>query len=528
MKRLTVSMWLFALFCVIQTSCHSESSDTVRQNTLSRGINGDPEILDPHLYRSTQAGQILRDLGEGLLQYNAHGEIAGGGAKEWTISDSGLTYIFSLRNNARWSNGNNVVADDFVASFRRLVDPDTASPSAKNLEAVRNYSSIADGTLPVDQLGVFADDMLTLRIELETPVPFFLHLLTHPSLFPLCTTCEYTDVDKVSNGAYQLEEWLPSSAVALIRNPFYWNDSESFFDRVVYHVADPSVEVDRFRAGEIDITSNIDPSKFRLMREVSPEAIKVWPYLGVYYYGFNLHREPYKSNSKLRAALSLAIDRDAITEAVTGRGEVPAYGFVPPNIDSYSSQKIVADNWSDEARIRMAQEFYREAGYSTEQPLTVELRINTLGGHGNIALAVRSMWQEVLGIETKIVSEDFRVLLSNIQEKVVTEIFRLSWTGDYNDAHSFLQLFETGNPNNLTGYSNADVDQLMFIAARTTDKNERRELLEQVEKIVLSEHPVIPIYYFVSKHLVQPDIDGWVPNVLDLQLSKNLKRNKGE
>lgn len=519
------------LFGVFVTACSSDGHSEDSRTTLSRGLNGDPESLDPHLFASTQAGAVLRDLGEGLVSYSANGKLVPGNATNWVLSDDALLYTFELRRDARWSNGEPVVAEDFVYGFRRLVDPNTGSPSAKKIEAIDGASQILSGIADLDSLGVKAIDAYTLEIRLEYPVPYFLQLLAHPSTFPLYEPGidqyggQHVRADRfVTNGPYRLVARSPGSSLELQQNPHYWDVESIWFDTVLYHVLSPNIEIVRYLAGELDITDNVDSVVFDKMKEERPSELRVAPYFGVYYYGFNLTKVPFKDKPSLREALSLAIDREIIVRSITRRGEVPAYGWVPPGMHNYEPQSFGRRSLTQSQREVEARRLYAESGFGPDNPLSFELRYNTLGGHEQIALAIHAMWRDVLGADVVLVNEEFKVLISNIMSMDVTQVFRLSWTSDFDDPQGFLKLFETGNPNNLTGYSSAAVDQRIAASAVEVNSNVRRELLEEAERLALADHPVIPIYFFVSKHLVAPDIDGWTANALDYHFSKHLRR----
>jgi len=521
---------VFPLFLLLAACSNGRDAQEESESVLNRGLSVEPESLDPHRHFSNSAAKVLRDIGEGLLTYSASGTLTGGVASSWNISDDGIDYIFEIRQDAKWSNGDPLTSGDFVFALRRLVSPDTASPYAEILKPIRNAEQILRGEIPPNKLAVFAIDQKTLRIELSTPTPYFVQLLTHPSAFPLHANSVRILGDKfsrpgsfISNGAYELKERNVGSSIELTRNRNYWRDSATGFDRVTYHVVQESAEIDRFRAGELDITANVDGSMFKAMLQERPDELKVAPYLGTYYYGFNLNNEPFSENLDLRRALSMAVDREGLVEVVTGRGEEPAYGWVPHGIDGYKSQSFDYLSLTKKERENEARRIYKKAGYDSDNPVRFELRYNTSVVQTRIALAVQSMWREVLGAEVTLVNEEFRVLLSNIQSMEMTEMFRLSWTGDYNDPYAFLQLFETGNPSNLTGFANSNVDELLEAAASEADEVVRMSLLADAEAAALVEHPVIPLYFYVSKHLVRESVEGWQDNVLDFHYSQHLR-----
>ncbi len=498
--------------------------------TLNRGLLTDPETLDPHKARSTQAADVLRDIGEGLVGYSAAGELVGAAAESWIISDDGLTYEFKIRDAARWSNGDPVTAADFVFALRRLVDPATAAFYAQAVAAILNAEQIVAGKLPPEELGVAATDDNTLVLTLHQPTPYLLSLLTHPSTFPLhrASVAEHGNdftrpENLLSNGAYQLEFWAPASVLRLRRNEHHWNSASTSIETVDYHVITQEMtQLNRFRAGEIDITGSIPPDSFDAVREQYPEQMHVAPYLGVYYYGYNLTKPPFADNPELRQALSMAVDRETLVEKVIGRGETPAYSWVHPGVDNYDPIRFSYADLSQEERNAAARRLYREAGYSKDKPAEIELRYNTSDTQQRIALAVQAMWAEALGVKTTLVNEEFQVLMSNTREGEVTQVFRSSWIGDYNDAHTFLNIMQSDNPSNMPRFKNEVFDQRMQDAARQTDLQKRRLYLEEAERVLLSEHPVIPLYFFVSKHLVSSRVQGWGDNVLDYHYSQHL------
>ena len=534
MKYLRILLLLAV--AIVASACTEPGNVGPQVSTLHRGLSSDPESIDPHKARSTQAAEVLRDIGEGLVGYSATGTLVGAAAESWTISDDGLTYTFRIRDNARWSNGDPVTADDFVFSLRRLVDPATAAFYGQAVAAIVNADTILRGEAAPSELGVTATDSNTLVITLQQPTPYMLSLLTHPSTFPVHAGSlaehgnEFTRPENLlSNGAYKLAAWEPSSVLHLARNSQYWNNAETSIDAVSYHILTQEMtELNRFRAGEIDITSSIPPDSFAQVREQYAGQMHIAPYLGVYYYGYNLSKPPFAANASLRQALSMAIDRETLVEKVTGRGETPAYSWVPPGVDNYEPIRFSYAGLSQEERNAAARRLYREAGYSEQLPAEIELRYNTSDTQQRIALAVQAMWAEVLGVRTTLVNEEFQVLLANIREAEVTQVFRSSWIGDYNDAHTFLNIFEAGNPSNMTRFENAQFDKLMREAAAQVTPLNRRLYLEEAERVLLSEHPVIPLYFFVSKHLVSSRVQGWGDNVLDYHYSQHLSLATGQ
>jgi oligopeptide transport system substrate-binding protein len=504
---------------------------TVERTTLRRGNGPEPDTLDPQRARTDAAFNILRDLFEGLTAVGPDGGAVPAAAETWTVSADGLEYTFRLRENLRWSNGDPLRADDFVAGMRRLTDPATASPYAQVLEPVQNAAAIIRGEQKPDGLGVSAPDDRTVVIRLQNPAPYLLGLLAQPGTFPVHGPslaqhgAEHARPGRlVSNGAFALMDWIVGSHVVAERNRHYWNDAATQLDKVHYlHHSDAGTEFRQYRAGEIDVTYIVPPQQYAWIQANLPGELHVAPQLSVYYYGFNLNRPPFKDNPDLRRALSLTIDRERLTTAVTGVGEAPAYGWVPRGVADYTPQQFDYAAKPYAERVAEARELYRKAGYSAERPLRTEIRYNSGEVHNRLAVAIAAMWKEALGVETTLYAEEFRALLQSIQSGAETEVFRSSWVGDYNDAYSFAQLLQSGFGINLTGYSNPQYDALLAAATREPDPARRRGLLEEAERLMLADHPVLPLYFYVNKHLVKPYVQGWTDNVMNVQYSKDLR-----
>ena len=512
------------------TATGSELPSDFNPHVLRRGNGPEPDTLDPQVARTEGAFHILRDVFEGLTSIGKDGSPVAGAAESWTVSPDGLEYRFTLRDGLRWSNGDALKAGDYVAGMRRLVDPKTASPYAQILDPVVNAAAITRGEKKPDELGVSAPDDRTVVIRLATPAPYLLGLLASPGTFPVhgpslaANGAEYARPGKlVSNGAFTLADWVIGSHVVLKRNPNYWNDAATKLQEVHHvHIADAGTELRQYRAGQIDYSYVVPAPQFQWIKQNLPGELHVAPQLTVYYYGFNLTQPPFKDNPKLRRALSMVIDREKLTTAVTGVGEAPAYGWVPRGVWNYTPQQYDYASMPYAERVTEARRLYEEAGYSAANPLRIELRYNTGDQHSRLAVAVAAMWKEALGVETTLYAEEFRALLQSVQARKDTQVFRSSWVGDYDDAYTFLQLLQSDFGLNLSGYSNPRYDALLAAAVREVDVDKRRALLEEAERVMLADHPVLPLYFYVNKHLIKPWVQGWSDNVMNVSYSKDM------
>ncbi len=522
---------LVASAALVLAGCarHAQPHAAPGSAILVRGGGPEPDSLDPQKARSFEAQTILRDLCEGLTTLDHDARVAPGAARSWSASGDGLTYRFELREEGRWSNGDRVTAADFVTALRRLVDPATASGYAQYIDVVANAPDIVAGRKPVTDLGVAAPDDSTVLITLSSPAPYLPTLLSHPSTCPVhrATLAKAAEGfarpgSMVSNGAFVLSEWVHGSHVLLARNQHYWNDAATRLDGVKYLlIADENAELARYRSGELQITYVVPRGQFDWIREHLADQLHLSPQLTTYFYGFNLERPPFRDDPKVRRALSMVIDREKLTQMVLRVGELPAYGWVPPGIEGYTSQSFDYHDLPMAARIAEAQRLYAQAGYSRDKPLLFELRYNSGEVHTKLALAIASMWKETLGAQARLTQVEFKSLLQDIDRGDV-EMFRSSWVGDYNDAYTFLQYLKSDFGVNLPHYKSARYDSLLAGAALQHDALARSALLEEAERVMLADHPLIPLYFYVNKHLVKPQVTGWYDNVMNVVYSKDL------
>ncbi len=497
-------------------------------NTLHRGNGAEPQSLDPHRAEGVPSSHLLRDLYEGLTTETPDGRIIPGVAVSWEISNDGTVYTFHLRNGARWSNGDGLVAADFVAGFQRSVNPETMAGFAQILIPIENAAEIIASKLPPEKLGVTAVSDDTLVIRLTSPTPYFLGLLNHSGTYPIHRASLAAHGDRftrpgnlVSNGAYFLDEWVVQSHIKLTRNSHYWNDAETAIDEVFFYPTENQTsELERFRSGELDLTYDLPQQRLDWARKNHSDELAISPWLGTYFYGFNVTRAPFLDQPGLRKALSMAVDRERITTHVTAAGEIPAYAWVPP-VSGYTPQRPTWADWPPARQIEEAKRLYAEAGYTAQNPLRVELRYNTQENHKRIAVAIAAMWREHLGVETTLANQEWKVFLATRRQKTDTELFRMGWIGDYDDPYAFAELLHSTNGRNDTGYSNMRYDGLLADAAVEPDDDKRFELLAEAERILINDQPIMPIYFYVTKRLVKPYVGGYESNIMDHQYTRH-------
>jgi oligopeptide transport system substrate-binding protein len=504
-------------------------TELAARQVLRRGNGAEPQSLDPHKSEGVPESNLQRDLYEGLTIEAPDGSVAPGAAHSWDISDDGLVYVFHLRENGRWSNGDPVTAHDFEYGLRRSVDPKTLSNYSIMLRPILNAEAIIAGELPPESLGVRAIDELTLEIRLSGPTPYFLGVLNHSASYAVHrpTVEKYGDRwarpgRLVSNGAFRLRDWVMQSHIVLERNEHYWNNDNTVLDEVWHYPTENlSSELQSYRANALDMTYDLPFRQLGWIRANLPDELVIAEYLGIYYFGLNVTREPLRDNPKLRRALNLAIDREILTSQVTTAGEIPAYGFVP---GTANYQRFVPEyaGWTQAERAAEARRLYVEAGYSRERPLQLQILYNTHENHRTIAVAISSMWKETLGIDTELVNEEWKVYLETRRTKQSTQVYRAGWIGDYNDAYNFLEIMHSQSGLNDSGWASVRYDELLGLAAQERDMARRAEYLREAEQILLEDAPVIPVYFYVTKRLVKPWVGGYQSNIMDHIYSKDL------
>jgi oligopeptide transport system substrate-binding protein len=515
---------VFAL-CATLAGCSPPGPSSTSEQTLQRGVGGEPSTLDPAKAADTFSIGVIRDLYEGLTSETPTGEVIPGVASSWAVDANGTQYTFELRPDAFWSNGQPVRAQDFVKAWRRVVDPKQGSPLADNLRIISGASSIISGKAVPDSLGVYAPSDKILVVKLEMSAPYLPQILTNSVAYPIYSAdsaSTHSPATWVSNGPYVLSSWSPGTAIKLTRNAKYSGRESVHIPNITYQiVSDENAQLARYRAGEIDITDTVPANALPTLKAEHPNELVIAPFLATAYYGLNLAAPPFKDNRALRQAVTMAIDRKRLVSAL-GFGQPEAYGFVPTGAWNYTPQTWAWKGLSDDARVTEAKRLYAQAGYSERTPLHLRLLYNSNPAIRNTALVVAAMWKETLGIDTQLIEEEYRVFLQSRQDKTRWDVARLGWTADYNDAGNFLDVFRDHSGNNDPGYVNAAYEASLNAAAQTADPQSRRSILESSERMMLEDYPIIPLYFYVSKRLVKSYVQGVKSNPLNRIRSKDL------
>ena len=499
----------------------------LEQQIYHHGNGSEPQGIDPHIVTGVPEHHILISLCEGLTIPNPNptgsdGYIPGT-AESWTISDDGKEYIFKLNKNAKWSNGDPVTADDFVWSWKRILTASLGSQYPDMLYYLVGAYEYHNGEIDnFDEVGVKALDSQTLKVNLKNPTPFFIGLLSHYSTWPVHkeTVLKHGDIDDrngewtrpgnfVCNGPFQLKTWELNNRIVVEKNPHYYDASMVRLNEIHYYPVSNVMTEDRmFRAGQLHLTSSMPTQKCPIYIEEKNPNLKIDPYMGTYFYRINTENETL-SDVRVRKALAYSIDRQLLVDKVTQCGQIPAYSFTPPGSNGYQpSTEIPYDP-------TLAKQLLAEAGYSSDNPFPkLEILFNTNEGHRKVALAIQQMWQNELGIEVELVNQDWKVYLS--REMVGDfQMSRAGWIGDYEDPNTFLDLMRPNRGNNKTGWENMDFDALVEEANTINNQDKRYELLNEAEKILIDNMPIIPLYTYVRVYQLSPDVKGFNPHILD-------------
>jgi oligopeptide transport system substrate-binding protein len=480
---------------------------------------GEPKSLDPHSVSGAWENIVVGDLFMGLATDAADASPIPGAAESWQISDDGLTYTFKIRDHT-WSDGTPVTAEDFVYSFRRVLDPKKAAEYASILYPIKNAEAINSGKLAsLEELGARAIDAKTLEVKLEDPTGYFIELLTHYTAFGLPKHAIEKHGDEwikpanlVVNGPFKITEWSPNTRLVAEKNQKFYDAANVKIDKVIYYPdEDRNSVLKRFRAGEIDFADDFASEQIEFLKRELPNETRISPELGVYYYVINQAKKPF-DDIRVRRALSYAIEREAITDKILKTGEIPAYGIVPPNAGTYGAGETLS--WKGKPykeRVEEAKALLKEAGFGPDNPLKLELSYNTSENHKKIAVAVQSMWKP-LGVQAELVNREAKVHYDALKQGQF-DAARAAWIADYNDPQTFLSLLETRTGvNNYSRFSNPEFDRLMLEQGQTFRPAKRNQLMRQAERVALDQEAWAPIYFYVSKNLVSAKLEGWVSN----------------
>ncbi len=477
----------------------------------------EPSSLDPHKTEGVPESNIIQNLLEGLVSTDNAGQIVPGVAERWE-NQQGKVWTFWLRSDAKWSNGKPVTAQDFVYSWQRLVDPQTASPYASYIQYahIANVDDIVNGKQPASTLGVKALDDHRLQVTLSQPVPYLLAMLAHTAMKPVNRQAVETFGEQwtrpehyVGNGAYTLSHWVVNEKIVLKRNPHYWDNRHTVIEQGTFLPISSEVsDVNRYRSGEIDMTNSaIPPDLFPMLQATLGSEMHISPYLCTFYYEMNNQRAPF-TDVRVRAALKLGLDREIIADKIMGQGQIPAYGLTPPFTAGARLTPPEWFTWEQNQRNAKARELLAEAGYSAKKPLKFTLLYNTSDQNKKQAIAAASMWKKNIGAEVTLQNQEWKTLLSTRRDGQY-DVVRATWCSDYNEPSTFLNMLLSDSSTNTAFYNSAAFDALMAQSLHATDDEARAALYKRAENQLDRDSAIIPVYYRVSVRLVKSWVGGY-------------------
>lgn len=490
-------------------------SAALAESVVHRGNRGEPDTLDPHKTANGWEASIATEIFMGLTAAGPRGQVLPGIAESWVISEDGRTYRWTLREGLVWSDGEALTAADVVYSYRRLLDPVTASPFASLLYPIKNAEAVNTSQIRPAALGVSARDDLTVIMELEHAAPYFPQLLMHRGLpvprhvVERVGTRWARPATFVGNGVFTLDEWVPQSHVRLNKNPRFFDSNSVALDALYFHPSENlSAALNQFRAGSLDVVPSLPQDRVAWAQENTPDALRMHPSLGVEFLVFNTTRPPF-DDVRLRQALSMAIDRSVLANNFLKGGELPAYSIVHPDVMGDQGEYQPSFLAQDRAeRLKRAEELLRDAGYDRANPLKVTARFNNQDIVAATMGVVARMWSR-LPVDVELLGSDTPTLYADTRSGNF-DVARAAWYPEAVDPSAYLYLLKsTSGPMNQSSYSNPDFDALLDQADREVDPQRRLEIYRQAEGLIEEEQPLAPLFYYAYRMLVSPKIIGW-------------------
>lgn len=492
----------------------------LKTQTILIGNGAEPQDLDPQVVTVLTDQNIMMALFEGLTALDERTtEPVPASAERWEVSADGLEWTFHLRNGLKWSNGEALPAADFIASWRRALDPKLATENGWYFYAVRNAEAFNSGKeTDFSKVGLSAPDDRTIVIRLERPTPYLPALVSLPAWFPINprVVAKFDGMERrgtawtrtgnhVGNGPFMLAEWTPNARIVAVKNPFHWEAAKTRLQRIEFLPLDnPGTEERDFRAGQLHVTYLLPIDKIAAWRERNPEQLRLDPQAQINFLRFNVTRTPL-DDVRIRRALSLAIDREALVRSVLQASRLPAQAITPPGTGGYTARAAVKTDFAA-ARLLLA-----EAGFPGGKGLPeLEMQCRNDDINPRLAEAMQAIWLRELGVKVTLAPIEQKTWIQN-QQTLSYSISLAAWTADFPDPVTFLGLFTSDSAYNWTGWKNPDYDAAMDRAAHTLDPAQRYGIFQDAEKLLLDNSPVSPVYIGAQTYLLSPMVKGWVP-----------------
>jgi len=520
-KKLLVLVSLLLVTALVFTGC-SKPNDTSKGNgskILRTNNSSEPGTLDPALAQGTHESWVLDHIFEGLFKKSPDGKIVPGMAKDFKLADDQITYTFTLRDDIKWSNGDNITAKDFEYSWKRALNPELAAEYAYQFYYLKGAEAYNTGKGSIDDVGVKAIDDKTLEVVLASPTAYFLELTSFYTYYPVNQKIVEANPDwakdpktYVSNGPFKLTEWVHNAKIVIMKNENYYDAAKVKLGGIDFAIlTDENTAWQKYEGGEFDFLTPLPQAVVAQLKAQNNPDLIIGGDVATYYYNFNSKIKPF-DNLKIRKALAMSIDRQTIVDKIAQGGQIPAEGVVPfgmldENNKDYREAAGKLVEYNVEEANKLFQEGLTETGFKAEDFSQFTILYNTSEGHKKIAQAIQEMWRQNLGIEVQLENVDFQVKLD--REKAGDfQISRAGWIGDYVDPMTFVDLWETSSSFNDAKFSNSKYDELVATAKGTTDQKVRMEAMREAEKILMDNMPVMPIYFYTQPYAQKSYVTG--------------------
>lgn len=522
--KLVFIVCLVLMIAVAATGCASGAKKSGASNNEFRvNLSTEPPTLDPAQATDQVSFTVINAIYQGLTTIDENGDVQPGIAEKWDVSEDGKTYTFTIRSDAKWSNGDAVTAHDFEFAWKRALDPALVpepSQYAYQLYYIEGAEAYNTGSGSSDQVAIKAEDDHTLVVKLVAPTIYFESLLSTSIYFPVHQSVKENEAfaaaadTMITNGPFKMTQWKRNTSITLEPSDQYYARDQIKFAKVSFTmVNDSSSELNMYETGKLDYaghpTGSLPTDQYASLKEKYKDEFHVKGTASLYYYLINTTEAPF-TNQKIRQALSLAVNRADLTEKVTLGGQIPAYGLVPPGIKGASDEyrnEVSDDYFKEDVELakKLLAEGLKEEGLTELPAFSVNFNTNDL--HQKIAEAIVDMWRNNLAVNAQIGNEEWGVFLDN-RTAMNYQVARAGWGADYNDPISFIGLFTSKSGNNNTGYSNKQYDDLVDKVNHTIDPAERVQLMAQAEKMLIDSHSIIPLYYYSNVYLMKPEVKG--------------------
>lgn len=519
MKKQPFIVAILTLVALLLTACGEEkenvSADEGVTQEITANLAGEPYTVDPAFASDTTSYWVIDHLYEGLYRYDENGEVVLGAASDVDVSEDGITYTFTIRDDAKWSNGDPLTAGDFEYSWKRILTPETAAYDPSQFYYIAGAEEYNTGEGSIDDVQITAEDDHTLVVELKHPVQFFPTVILNQGYLPVNQSVVEADENWaadadgiVTNGAYIVSSWEHDDNLTLKKNENYWNTDQITMDTINFNmIADPTTEYQMYQSGALDLVTSL-PAEAIAQEKDSDEYIN-YSSFSVYTYSFNVEEEPF-TNAKIRRALAYAIDREAITKNISQGGEVPAYGYVANGITAPSGKDFREEaepyyEFDIEKAEELLAEGLEEEGWDELPPFT--LKYNSEANHKKIAEALQEMFKQNLDADVTLENQEWNTFIDTFKQKNF-QLARMGWVGDFLDPYPVLDLYTTHSSSNFTNWSNEEFDALLAQSLTEQDEEKRFELLHEAERVLMEDMPVIPILFPATNGLVSEKVEG--------------------